>query len=72
MYKQFAKIFETFRIIEPDKQEESKTDSGVPDEIRYKKYPKADGTEDAEEEDEEVMFDLAELFIYLYYLLIYK
>lgn len=54
MYKQFAKIFEAFRIADIDKPSDAKTDSASTEE-RPRKAPKDDGTGDIdEEEDEEV------------------
>lgn len=50
MYRQFAKIFETFRIAEPDKPFDSKA---VVVEERPRKAPKLED-DDIEEEDEEV------------------
>ena len=58
MYKQFAKIFEIFRISDIDKSSDAKTDSGTSEE-RPRKAPKDDGTGDIdEEEDDEVTFEI--------------
>lgn len=53
MYREFALIFETFRIAEPEKLIDSKTDSINLDDSRPKKLIRPDGDDDMEEEDEE-------------------
>ena len=55
MYRQFAKIFETFRISEPEKADENKDLQKEPvKEPELKKVPKLEDDYEEEEEEEEV------------------
>ena len=55
MYRQFAKIFETFRISEPEKTDDLKDQPKEPTkEPELKKVPKLEDDYEEEEEEEEV------------------
>jgi hypothetical protein len=57
MYRQFARIFETFRISEPEKSEDALKDLLQKEPIRdleLKKVPKLEDEYEEEEEEEEV------------------
>jgi hypothetical protein len=66
MYRQFARIFETFRISEPEKSEEASKGQLQKEPIReleLKKVPKLEDEYEEEEEEEEVrsFLDVIEL-----------
>jgi hypothetical protein len=57
MYRQFSRIFETFRISEPEKLEDASKDQLQKEPIRdleLKKVPKLEDEYEEEEEEEEV------------------
>jgi splicing factor 3B subunit 2 len=57
MYRQFARIFETFRISEPEKSEDPSKDQLQKEPVRepeLKKVPKLEDEYEEEEEEEEV------------------
>jgi hypothetical protein len=57
MYRQFARIFETFRISEPEKSEDTSKDQLQKEPVKdleLKKVPKLEDEYEEEEEEEEV------------------
>lgn len=57
MYRQFARIFETFRISEPEKSEDTGKDQLQKEplkDLELKKVPKLEDEYEEEEEEEEV------------------
>jgi ribosome-binding factor A len=61
MYRQFARIFETFRISEPEKSDDASKGLLQKEpikELELKKVPKLEDEYEEEEEEEEVMSEL--------------